>query len=640
MPTLGLGEPVAQLLSELAAGFQVRADEELTVKELRERARALDLSGPLSRLRKTELLERVASARQPGPPPRLLLDVGAAAAAGFDAWAVELSLTDRADLWEVPLDGCILCLEEDDATLVDGLRLVAHEGSIYLVSDDPRDWSPTGQLLRVTRFRGRPDGEYTPLERGESLSGDAASEAYYAMPPFRELDAYTHAPDVYHLLRYGQLEDGRVFSIAASGDGQVKAYESWELGAVVDSLMSTAESFEGRQMWVDPSPWVRDFFGFGWRGQPADTSADELQPFFQRWLDGEEAGDPAEPGLARSGAAREDATETDGQLAPPTSAESDSRAAIASVLGTAEEVLVQLALDPDVDVRRSAAGDSSSPPELLERLADDETETVRERITWNPSAPPEALRKLTTLTNQRMRRAVAVHANTPVDALEVLAADSEWLVRLGVAENTAAPPDVLRGLAAEFGAVGAALDMNPATPPDVMERRIRDGDAYTWARLLENPSLPDALRPLIAEKRCEVRQGGMLGKLQDAGAVVAETTALCASHQTYEVELPGGSLAVLIHKKTDGWIVEMDGMTYRPGYACTTGALLLRRKVRRADLSDEQRRAYDLIRRSGPGGRLLGDSVRPKHARQLLSLGLVEKLPKRMWRAATGDGVG
>jgi hypothetical protein len=253
--------------------------EQLTVKSLRSIAKELGIGGGLSRLKKDELVSRISEARQvDGKPVRLQLRL--------DGWRVWVCAPDVGDLIEKDLGSCIVCVDPLTNEVCMDLHLEG-PNDLQVRSDRVDDWAPTPQLLRATRFHGESGGHRTLVPADEALHYEDADEAYFALPPFRALDAMTHHPQGYNLLRFGVLNEQEAFSIAAEGS-RVTCYEAFPCSEVVERLFGTYESFRDRRYSVNPSPWVRDFWHFEWRGQPEDAEDESMKQFFEDWLRGPE----------------------------------------------------------------------------------------------------------------------------------------------------------------------------------------------------------------------------------------------------------------------------------------------------------------------------------------------------------------
>jgi 3-methyladenine DNA glycosylase AlkC len=123
---------------------------------------------------------------------------------------------------------------------------------------------------------------------------------------------------------------------------------------------------------------------------------------------------------------------------------------IVSSLGYKEispEIIIALARDKDISVRRHVAQNPSTPPEILIVLSRDEDIYVRREVAGNPSIPPEVLTALARDKDISVRRHVAQNPSTPPEVLTALARDKDPDIRFYVAKNPSMPLEILTALA-------------------------------------------------------------------------------------------------------------------------------------------------------------------------------------------------
>ncbi|MCC2321358.1 variant leucine-rich repeat-containing protein [Cellulomonas xiejunii] len=124
------------------------------------------------------------------------------------------------------------------------------------------------------------------------------------------------------------------------------------------------------------------------------------------------------------------------------------RAAVARHFHTGAEIRAQLARDRSVEVRQAIARHGA--PELLTQLAQDESPEVRRAVARQHWTKPQVLKALAEDGDAEVRAAVASHSSDR-DVLSRFAMDEEVDVRLALAANTTRDvmPDVLTSLATD-----------------------------------------------------------------------------------------------------------------------------------------------------------------------------------------------
>ena len=100
------------------------------------------------------------------------------------------------------------------------------------------------------------------------------------------------------------------------------------------------------------------------------------------------------------------------------------------------EILTILSADPKEYVRESALGNPNCPLEVLQAATDDPTASIRRAVGGNPAAPVEVLVILAADSDESVRMVVAKNASCPLELFEKLAADPSVEVRAEIAHLT------------------------------------------------------------------------------------------------------------------------------------------------------------------------------------------------------------
>jgi uncharacterized protein (DUF2336 family) len=188
------------------------------------------------------------------------------------------------------------------------------------------------------------------------------------------------------------------------------------------------------------------------------------------------------------------------------------RRGVAKNPNTPPEVLTVLARDKNADVRRNVAENPSAPPEVLTVLSRDKVATVRFYVAKNPNTPPEVLTALARDEDEYVRHYVAKNRNTPPEVFTALARDKDENVRRSVAENPSAPPEVLTALARDkVATVRFYVAQNPNTPPEVLTVLARDKNADVRRNVAENPSTPPEVLTAFARDKDEYVRRNVAG---------------------------------------------------------------------------------------------------------------------------------
>jgi hypothetical protein len=111
-----------------------------------------------------------------------------------------------------------------------------------------------------------------------------------------------------------------------------------------------------------------------------------------------------------------------------------------------DEMLEQLAKDPELGVRCNVASNRNALVELLEQLGKDVDPAVRRHVAAHPNASVEPLGRLAKDPDPIVRRFVARHVKTAADTLFALADNPIPDARRDVAANGSAPLDTLQKL--------------------------------------------------------------------------------------------------------------------------------------------------------------------------------------------------
>lgn len=188
------------------------------------------------------------------------------------------------------------------------------------------------------------------------------------------------------------------------------------------------------------------------------------------------------------------------------------RRRIASHPNCPVDVLAQLALDDDLDVRICVAKNPNCPVELrlklLTQLALDDGCWVRICVAENPNCPVDVLTQFALDNNSYVRRDVASNLNCPVEVLTQLALDDDYRVRRDVASNPNCPVDVLTQLALDNNSdVRIDVTLNPNCPVEVLTQLALD-DSYVRRGIALNLNCPvEVLTQLALDNNSDVRRG-------------------------------------------------------------------------------------------------------------------------------------
>jgi hypothetical protein len=123
---------------------------------------------------------------------------------------------------------------------------------------------------------------------------------------------------------------------------------------------------------------------------------------------------------------------------------------------TPYEMLAELALSEDVDVRRRVGRNAVAPEATVRMLAGDARWRVREGVAMNEAAPDDVLESLARDRSVVVRRAVAANPGAPLPLVKALAADANRDVQWAARSNDSAENALGRGapVAAERSATG------------------------------------------------------------------------------------------------------------------------------------------------------------------------------------------
>jgi hypothetical protein len=138
---------------------------------------------------------------------------------------------------------------------------------------------------------------------------------------------------------------------------------------------------------------------------------------------------------------------------------------------TSPDVLAELAVYEDSEVRQAVAENLKTPSEVLSGMSSTDDFYVRRRVARNPRTPVAVLTRLAGDQDRVVRWAVAGNPNTPKDLLTGMAEDRDDALRFAVANNPDAPAEILTRLAVDKDAdvrLAAAENLKKREPkPDV-----------------------------------------------------------------------------------------------------------------------------------------------------------------------------
>jgi hypothetical protein len=135
------------------------------------------------------------------------------------------------------------------------------------------------------------------------------------------------------------------------------------------------------------------------------------------------------------------------------------------------------------------------------QLATDPDRDIRQAVAEKPHTPGPALKFLSEESSPAIREAVARNRETPPQVLASLAGDESGAIRAGVAANTSTPPSVLQEMAEDRStSVRANVAWNPVTPASALERLAAHGDKYAWS-LATNNALPAEMLSVLAKHK-------------------------------------------------------------------------------------------------------------------------------------------
>jgi hypothetical protein len=167
---------------------------------------------------------------------------------------------------------------------------------------------------------------------------------------------------------------------------------------------------------------------------------------------------------------------------------------------TPVSLLMQLAEDSDLEIRRDVASNPNTPVSVLMQLAKDSDSEVRSNVAANPNTPVSLLVQLTKDSNWLVRRDVASNPNTPVSLLVRLAEDSDSEVRSNVAANLNTPVSLLVQLTKDSNwLVRRDVASNPNTPVSLLVRLAKDSDLWVRRKVASNSNTPVSLLVRLAK---------------------------------------------------------------------------------------------------------------------------------------------
>ncbi len=184
----------------------------------------------------------------------------------------------------------------------------------------------------------------------------------------------------------------------------------------------------------------------------------------------------------------------------------------ASDQNTPGEVLEQLALDPDPQVRGVAIANPSQTPEALHRLLD--TSPLHADIAKNPSASGETLCAVWAMNQQKKnphidhatRLFLSKNPSTPEKILRELYELKVPEYLQGLTQNPSCPKELLQFFEGQLDVL-EFLVLNPALSKESLCRLATSTDDAVRRNAAKNPSLPkDCLEKLARDPNPEVRK--------------------------------------------------------------------------------------------------------------------------------------
>ena len=183
------------------------------------------------------------------------------------------------------------------------------------------------------------------------------------------------------------------------------------------------------------------------------------------------------------------------------------RSAMARNTKTHPRVLTQLAQDSRAEVRGYVAGNPQTPISVLGNLSEDPVVAVRQNIACNTKTPLRLLRKLATDPSVKVRCTLVRHAKLPAVDLEQMAKDRNKAVRCEVARSTKSTAEVRNQLAQDSKIeVRIEVARNPKSSVDLLARLSQDPEPKVrlWvARSRKSP--PSVLADLATDSDLYVR---------------------------------------------------------------------------------------------------------------------------------------
>ncbi|MBN2152879.1 MAG: hypothetical protein JW839_15615 [Candidatus Lokiarchaeota archaeon] len=186
------------------------------------------------------------------------------------------------------------------------------------------------------------------------------------------------------------------------------------------------------------------------------------------------------------------------------------RAAIARREDIKDSILSLLASDPSLLVRKEVSQNPNITSTTLKILVDDpdnDKNGIREQAVSNPQIPSEVLMRLATDHNVRVRREVALHHNTPVTTIEVLANDPDPSVRARLLRNPNTPHTIIeRLIRTDYYENALFLAWNPKVSSAMFEHLANSNDQAVLEHLLDNQSLSPNTRANVEQKLFKMKQ--------------------------------------------------------------------------------------------------------------------------------------
>lgn len=167
----------------------------------------------------------------------------------------------------------------------------------------------------------------------------------------------------------------------------------------------------------------------------------------------------------------------------------------------------------DGQVAKRLAVNTATPVDVLQQLAVHDDINVRARVCRHPATPLSVLSVFANGEEQPLRSCVPMHSNASTALLAQLAGDESTNVRQAVAQNPATPPELLLKLSHDSQHyVLTTLVHNKATPAAALAILATSSEKNVRILVAARPDLPLQQQLLLAEDKLSIVRGGLLSK--------------------------------------------------------------------------------------------------------------------------------